>query len=1332
MEIGSRRVKEVLNSGTQERTFKLDELRTIPAWILLGEPGSGKTYSFEEEAKISNGSHLTIAEFITLDGLETEKDQILFLDGLDEIRASGDSHSLLLQVRTKLKKLGNPFFRISCRSADWYGQSDRNNISDASQNKQLRVFNLLPLSEADILKILDTLGVNEPDTFIRAAKTHGISDLYGNPQLLKMIATVWKAGSWPDTREKIFELFCKTQAKEPNKRHRDQKRTTSHTTDDLLDASGYLFATMLLSDKSGVALDDDKSNKRYPTLDSYKPPKHQIAETSLRSAIFTPAHSEEQLTPNHRSIAEYLASRWLAKQIETKGLPLGRILNLLLGYDHKTVAGLRGLYAWLAVHSLKARTRLIETDPVTVLLYGDVQSMPLPYKKSILEGIKKESQNLRSALLWELYDATLLNHLYDKNLEPQFIEILQSTARDDAAQTYSRFVLNVIEKSALSPELTQQLKIVATDDSYWESNRKQALKIWLNQATTCIEEKKNFLDMLQNGKINDPNDELAGYILNDIYAQLGPKEFIQYLHPPKISSLLGMYKHAFFSWTENINIQDLPFLLDHFTIHTDFGTKDKFEFLDHIVGKLLTKGIEIYGESISDEQLFSWLLIGVDQYGGNLREEAQNETLRIWINAHPTRYKGLLRLCFTSCEGKDNPLYCLYRHEHIFVGATVPTDTGLWHFQQIDQTKNLDLAKEHFDRAMRTIFQKNTQGLTLEMIEKWVGTNSVRQTWLNEYLVCKIPDRKWGNLSRKDAYREDLEKKRHERTVDITNKIDTIKAGTADPGTLYELAGVWNNHYPEMKGETVLERFKNYCNNPEEVYEAAMAGFCKCIYRADLPFVSDIVALYVKEERHYYLMKPCLVGLEIIAHDDMALIDLLNEDILKRMICFRLTDIGEGPAWFFHLVKTKPMLVSGVLFEYASAALKAKKDHIEGIYPLVDNPYYQEIAKIVVPKLLKSFPPLSKSSQLDYLECLLKAGLKYELVELAQIIKTKISLKRLDVSQRVYWLIAGMLMAPEKYEKKLWLYIENTWQRASLFSKFIERRMDHLYLNVGLTAYTLGKLIELLTPKARLDWPLGGVRYITDEERLGDQVKELISKLAGLDNQESLLEINRLLGIQPLKSIQSYLDNAKRELIQRLREKEFSFPKLEEVAQILANKAPTSPADLLALTLFHLDDIAENIRGSNANLFEKFWNQNHKRSPKDENSCRNVLLESLSDSLRPLGINCEKEAACFNDKRADIRVSFSNIELPIEIKGEWNRDLWTAVTSQVNQYTKSKKTGGVCIYLVLWFGGHLQKPPKDGGKRPPSPIELEHRLSAMVPQENQGKIHVRVIDVSWP
>jgi len=41
------------------------------------------------------------------------------------------------------------------------------------------------------------------------------------------------------------------------------------------------------------------------------------------------------------------------------------------------------------------------------------------------------------------------------------------------------------------------------------------------------------------------------------------------------------------------------------------------------------------------------------------------------------------------------------------------------------------------------------------------------------------------------------------------------------------------------------------------------------------------------------------------------------------------------------------------------------------------------------------------------------------------------------------------------------------------------------------------------------------------------------------------------------------------------------------------------------------------------------------------------------------------EADYFNDKRADIRISYKNeIELPIEIKGEWNPTLWTAINDQ--------------------------------------------------------------------
>lgn len=110
------------------------------------------------------------------------------------------------------------------------------------------------------------------------------------------------------------------------------------------------------------------------------------------------------------------------------------------------------------------------------------------------------------------------------------------------------------------------------------------------------------------------------------------------------------------------------------------------------------------------------------------------------------------------------------------------------------------------------------------------------------------------------------------------------------------------------------------------------------------------------------------------------------------------------------------------------------------------------------------------------------------------------------------------------------------------------------------------------------------------------------------------------------------------------------------------------------------------------------------------------------------------EADYFNDKRADIRISYKNeIELPIEIKGEWNPTLWTAINDQlVTQYVNAKNAAGHGVYLVLWFGGEFQATPRDGGKKPKTPAELELRLNEIVPTQLRNHIHVRVVDVSWP
>jgi hypothetical protein len=46
------------------------------------------------------------------------------------------------------------------------------------------------------------------------------------------------------------------------------------------------------------------------------------------------------------------------------------------------------------------------------------------------------------------------------------------------------------------------------------------------------------------------------------------------------------------------------------------------------------------------------------------------------------------------------------------------------------------------------------------------------------------------------------------------------------------------------------------------------------------------------------------------------------------------------------------------------------------------------------------------------------------------------------------------------------------------------------------------------------------------------------------------------------------------------------------------------------------------------------------------------------------------------------------MNLSIEIKGQWHREVWTAAETQLQDYTKQYKSDGHGIYLVLWFG-HL-------------------------------------------
>jgi hypothetical protein len=1331
-----KQLSQLPDGGSDTEAVGLGSLRSVPAWVLLGEPGAGKSEAFKSEAQSDNGLRLTIAEFVYSDIDEAWENKCLFLDGLDEVRASATTASILVQVKSKLRKLGLPNFRIACRAADWRGQSDLEEIIGASPNGQLPIYTLEPLTHADIKRILEyNFNRSDAENFIAQAEAHGINALLSNPQTLGLTVKALGGKTWPSSRDETYRLACEALVQEVNRRRRDQTRFQPVLKGALLEAAGQLFATLLFADKSGVALDPSAHDDRFPALNDLEPSSPEQAAMTLGTPLFVPSTSNDQrLEPTHRSVAEYLAADWLGKQIDSRGLPLKRVLNLMLGFDGKAVAGLRGLYGWLALKSLKAQHGLIKNDPLTVALYSDPYPMDVEAKRLLLQEIYFQT-HANPSVLWDLRGAENLSALFQEELRDEFLSALQYPKRDDSTQTYVVFILKVLKQSASQTQLTKELRDVAADSSRWERVRRHALEAWLESGVTDSQAIE-FLDHLNQGKIADPDEELAGILLGKLFPRaISASQVMNYLHIPK-SNILGMYQHFWaYDFPKTAPENDLPFVLDQLAQRSDLQSLNWMEFhLSRTLAALVARGIQVHGDKIPDTKLFTWLRIGTDEYGERRHEPEFHEIITQWLIDRPGRYKGLLGVCFERSEASPSPLQGLFNDSQVLRGIQAPADIGLWHFQNIDCTPNEALAKEHLAEAMRYLWSYHpAPDFTFDMVLEWASDDPVKISWLEPLLTWEIPEwRKARNHSNQQRQREQADIK-NDRSVNLATKLSEIRSGKANAALMGQLAGVWSNQYSDTRGESPLDRFKTYCDNYADVFEAAKAGMPACIKRSDLPSVKEIIDLNLKQQSHW-IRAACLLGMELSWTENPSAIDLLDSSTLEKMVCFRLTDGTETPPeWFLHLVSNMPELVAKVLITYASASFKAQKEYVDGIYPLARNAAYTKVARLSVPALLISFPTRNKSNQLNQLNSLLRSALKYEMPELPAIVAKKLKLKSLDPGQQVYFLLTGTLIDPEKYEQKLWDFVGESWQRIQHISDFLGSRLSDLPMDFTLSAKTFGKLIEIQTPFAEVDWPMGG-GAVSQAMNLGDHVKGLIGKLTALGTSDSLEEINRLLDLTALEKIKRHLLSSKHEVIQRLRENTFSNPSLVDVAKILSNKSPAGPADLQAIVLDRLDQIATDIQSSNSDLFRQFWTEGAKDKHKSETSCRDAVLAMLRGHLEPLGIDSQPEADYFDDKRADIRVSYRNtIAIPIEIKGEWNAELWTGIQSQlIPQYTRQNETDGYGIYLVLWFGGTEQPIPRDGARRPITSSELESRLHQRLPTEHQTRIAVRVLNVSWP
>ncbi len=1331
-------------------TRLLAQWRDVDAYVLLGDPGAGKTASLRAEAKATRGAYISARDFIAL-GIETaEVGKTLFIDALDEMRAGGVNGRVPIDdLRARLKELGRPRFRLSCREHDWRAQTDLAALSMVAPEGVVQELHLEPLSRDEQRELLAArpAEVADAQTFLQRADERGIANLFGNPLLLDLtIRAVAAKGGWPSSRAAIYEIACRELATERSQAHLDAKPLEPGAIDLLLDDAGLLCAVLLLSGKASF------TREHHPDASSIA--RHNLpAElrlndptAALASKIFTTVAGDS--APRHRSIAEYLAGQAIAKRLQEDALPLGRVLALMQGGDGGVVEPLRGLLAWLAAHDVRDRPSLIRLDPLGVVLNGDVATFSSTDKQVLLHALRDEAQRNQwfRRQQWASYPFA---PLASPDMAGALAEVLAVHATDASHQALVDCILDALSHGAPMPQLREALELWVEDANAWFGNRFSALLSWKRCTGFDAAKAREWLDKLHEGALRDQDARLAGQLLCGLYPNIiGPDLVLRYR--PKTGEIAANTVLPQF-WYDGLIKQSRP--QDFAVLATAWPRLPPHPGHPHhdsewmrLRSGILASALEQSGDDVSDERLSEWLAIGVDEYGfSKLDRETSGHRVAQWLTDRPQRIKAVVALGWRAMQPHAKTgRRSLWESEQRLHGARLPNDWLQWLLQQAAAAPNDELAQFCLTRVAHAAIDPppGFDVPTMEQVEGWVEAHLKRWPRAREWLLAV-----WSSPL-EDNWHSDEHRRRRKRDAQaLANKesrraalapgLSAIVAGSAPAHLMHQLAGAYNQRFIDIYGDTPEQRVQDFLVADEGTARAAIAGLANVLVRADLPSADEIFALDAKGK--YPLIRPAALLAARLAHEhEPDVVQAWPEPLLSTLVACWLTDgTGDMPGWYQHAVKSRSSVVAPMLVRHALQRWRRKGPlFVTGLWPLAHDPGHAALARIALPALLEGFPVRASEPARRELNGSLLAALHLLDDDLAAaIVRHRLDDTAMDVMQRICWIVADLPYGADAAQR-LVDAVGKSERRAAAMGVALHEQEGLGRTLKHAAATTLSRLIEALAPITQPESQLEA-HWVGPVEQRVDTVRALISLLASDPNAAAAAALKNLLAMPGLAPWRKHLEYSTLSQQAVSREATFVHPSPKAAALTLANRAPANRADLMALTLDHLRDIGRHLRGADTTGLRLYWESgvDDKPVPKGENDCRNILLEQLRNRLAPLGVHVIPERQATDDKRADLRVEFSvsgqYLAVPIEIKKENNDGLWLAWRDQLQAfYTNDPAANGYGIYLVLWFGHRPRASPD--GERPINAPALEQLLTKRVPAKDRSRLAVQVLDLSQP
>lgn len=1312
--------------------------------VVLGDPGAGKSELFRSQAQATDGAFFTVRELLNTPLDDIPSDQVLWIDALDETQGGRGDRSPVDELTRKLAEVSPCGMRLSCRAADWLHTTDMEALKPyLRKGGETFVVQLLALSRAEQVQILQSKGFDDAEEFLEQAECRELGELLGNAQTLLMLAAVSGRGEWPASRTELFQRAALALLDEVNDQHASRDQGVAHIPgSQLLDAAGALCALRLTSSCLGFTWKARSVGKDVPSYKEVMLASQDHLLACLKRRVFV-ASGVDRVDYVHRTVAEYLAAHWIAGRVQS-GLPIGRVLALM-GTQERPPTALRGLLAWLT-SLVPDSSSLLHLDLAGLLMYGDLSSWTSPMKQRLLNALIEHSET-NPHFFREKHLPSGAHALADPSLLISYQEMLE---RPNAEVSVKLLALVVQKAGRILPGIEATLERLILDENHVILPRIEAIQALLDGTHA---HRQTLVDAyMQLGRGVD-DIRLRFLLLRALYGNgLGKEELVVLLlHFYSMSERIPL--GASWGLIDVVTPSDAAEILDAFNLPLPSGAltvrHNTHEF-GHLYGELFAKALAVceVGRSIYD-----WYLT----YLHHLSGQSPGRGLVTALSGGGGIDRKLLRSVLQHIDFNDALNRSWDRFMHLFGSVLDPRvvlDEMEFALRGICDPRRGEIYAACLRQAIRDdVLPYPVYWRLFALADNDVELSEVRSIYSVAYLdLAPVVDIE--HLYKQEC-KSEAERWLREISAEFPAKSQEVVIGKATR-FLDSLARVYFGQDLSISlSPTLTPRARLEHVLGSEGASIALRGFSQLISSGELPHVAELVKKRTdpKEVRWTALLA---------ALDDhwrtTADIDGLSEVVWSAGLAVALlrpvyVETGShmhvlDHLWLSPLLNSKPSLAILTYEAVLGMELAAGGHHLAALTSLEALELAGQDRGEAIVRVLQAHPRMAESHLLRMLRLCKSDGCWDGLLDLARTQVDLLLSEQGNDPQRLKhglngglaaWLWCGFSLNPEAYVDVLQA-LTGEREKAVMWA-LLEDGGEASWGSQKAWSYSLTQIEFIVTWVSsrypNMSHPTGSTSGTRNHWDAASMVNTMLAQLGADPRLAAGATLARLALVSDLDSYKTSILHQLASHKTVLADTRYQVPTWEQAMKSLGNGEPSSAQDLHELVCYHLEQIAKLLSTRNDDPFKQFWNTGSNGEiiePKVEGLARDCLLGLLRPLLIPHRLRAEPEGHMSAGKRVDIVVYGDKIKSVIEIKRDFHGEVWTAASEQLNRlYSIDAEASGFGIYLVFWYGQKrkaTQPLPPNGNVRPANAKEMQAMLQDDLPAHLRASTRIVVMDVT--